>query len=152
MTADPRPTRACIKCGREIGPDESMCELCNRAGMAAPSASQYHGTMVVAIIAGVVALAVWASLAMGNVGPYHAEVLRVMPDPPNGALVTFEVGNTGTGRGFANCQLTVLDAGGHGMRTRSVTAGPLEGGETRSFTEQVRGLPSEPTSASIDCG
>ena len=43
----PRPTmsdaarelRRCIKCGREVGPDESICEVCNRAGMATPSAT-----------------------------------------------------------------------------------------------------------------
>ena len=49
-TADPRPMRNCYKCGREIGPDESICRVCNRAGMATPSASQYHGTIVVAIV------------------------------------------------------------------------------------------------------
>ena len=42
--------RRCIKCGREVGADESICEFCNRAGMATPSASQYHGTVAVAIV------------------------------------------------------------------------------------------------------
>ncbi|HET6381503.1 MAG TPA: hypothetical protein VFH63_10810 [candidate division Zixibacteria bacterium] len=150
MTDDPRPHH-CIKCGRQIGPDESICEVCNRAGMVAPSASQYHGTMVVAIIAGVALLAIWASLSMRGVGPYGAEVLSVTFEPPNAALVTFEVGNQGTGRGFANCRVVVLDAAGHRLRTRSVTAGPLDGGETRTFTERVSGVVSEPDSAVIEC-
>jgi hypothetical protein len=151
MTLDNRPARACIKCGREVGPDESICEVCNRAGMATPSASQYHGTMAVAIIAGVVALAIWASLAMRGVGPYAAEVLDMVADPPDGATVTFRVENEGTSRGFANCQLVVRDAGGHQMRSRSVTAGPLDGGADGTFTERVGGLPSDPASASVEC-
>ena len=60
MTATPtsRERRSCIKCGREVGPDVTICEVCNRAGMATPSASQYHGTVVVAIVLAVAALAI----------------------------------------------------------------------------------------------
>jgi hypothetical protein len=48
-------------------PDESICEVCNRAGMATPSAT-HHGTIVVAIVAGVIIMAIAASLAPGNRG------------------------------------------------------------------------------------
>ena len=58
---DRRPLRSCIKCGRQIGPDETICEVCNRAGMATPSATQYHGTIVVAIVAGVIIMAIAAT-------------------------------------------------------------------------------------------
>ena len=110
--SDPRQQRHCIKCGREIGPDESICEVCNRAGMATPSASQYHGTMVVAIIAGVVGLAIWASLAMRGVGPYQAEVVSVTAGAADAAVVTFTVENQGTSRGSASCRLEARDANG----------------------------------------
>jgi predicted nucleic acid-binding Zn ribbon protein len=152
MTAtDPRPPRHCIKCGREIGPDESICEICNRAGMATPSASQYHGTMVVAIIAGVVGLAIWGSLAMRGVGPYAAGVQAVVPDPPDGAVVTYRVANEGTSRGFAKCQIQALDDAGHVLRSRSVVAGPLEGGAAQTFSERIPGLPDAPASVTIRC-
>jgi predicted nucleic acid-binding Zn ribbon protein len=148
---DLRPPRHCYKCGREIGPDESICDVCNRAGMATPSASQYHGTIVVAIIAGVAGLAIWASLAMRGVGPYAAEVRTMVPDPPDGATVTFRVANEGTSRGFAKCQLRALDATGRVLRSRSIVAGPLEGGASRTFSERIPGLASEPASVTVSC-
>ena len=103
----PRPPRHCLKCGRQIGPDESICEVCNRAGMATPSATQYHGTMAVAIIAGVAGMAIWASLAMRGVGPYQAEVLSVTAGPPDAAVVTFTVDEPGH-----HARLGQLPAGG----------------------------------------
>jgi predicted nucleic acid-binding Zn ribbon protein len=149
--ADLRPARRCYKCGREIGPDESICEVCNRAGMATPSASQYHGTMVIAIVAGVAGLAIWASLAMRGVGPYQASVRATVPDAPDGAVVTFLVANQGTSRGFAKCQLQALDMTGRVLRSRSIVAGPLEGGASRTFSERIPGLPNLPASVTVSC-
>jgi len=148
---DLRPPRHCYKCGREIGPDETICEVCNRAGMATPSATQYHGTMVLAIIAGVAGLAIWGSLAMRGVGPYTASVQAIAPDAPDGALVTFVVTNQGTSRGFAKCQLQALDTTARVLRTRSVVAGPLEGGASRIFSERMPGLPTLPASVRVSC-
>ncbi|HKO32500.1 MAG TPA: DUF4307 domain-containing protein [Candidatus Limnocylindria bacterium] len=148
---DVRPQRHCIKCGREIGPDESICEVCNRAGMATPSASQYHGTMVVAIIAGVVGLAIWASLAMRGVGPYQAEVVSVTAGPANAAVVTFSVENQGTSRGSASCRLEARDANGYAIRTTTVTTGQIDGGQTSTFTDQIDGVPQPPASVAATC-
>ena len=78
--------RNCYKCGREIGPDESICSVCNRAGMATPSASQYHGTIVVAIVAGVALLAVAASLAMRGVGPFRTDAIRFQLNDQGGVV------------------------------------------------------------------
>ena len=153
MTSSPaaRPGRQCYKCGREIGPDETICEVCNRAGMATPSATQYHGTMVVAIIAGVVALALWGGLAIRGVGPYRAEVQSFTAAPPDGALVQALVTNEGTGQGYAKCRLEAVDAAGSLLRSATVTWGPLAGGETRAFQERLPGLPRLPASVEISC-
>ena len=148
---DPRPPRHCYKCGREIGPDESICEVCNRAGMATPSASQYHGTVAVAIIAGVVGLAIWASLAMRGVGPYRAEVLSVHPGGPDAALVTISVENQGTSRGSATCRLEARDANGFPVRATSLTTGQIDGGQTENFSDQIEGLPQLPASVVAPC-
>jgi predicted nucleic acid-binding Zn ribbon protein len=148
---DLRPPRHCYKCGREIGPDETICEVCNRAGMATPSATQYHGTMVLAIIAGVAGLAIWGSLAMRGVGPYAASVEATVADGSGGAVVTFVVTNQGTSRGFAKCQLQAMDAGGRLVRTRSVVAGPLEGGASETFSERLPGLPTLPAAVTVGC-
>jgi predicted nucleic acid-binding Zn ribbon protein len=148
---DTRAPRHCIKCGREVSPDESICEVCNRAGMATPSASQYHGTMVVAIIAGVVGLAIWASLAMRGVGPYEARVIAVQPAPPGAVEVTVEVENLGTARGYGKCQLRALDAAGSVLRVQPLSAGPLEGGASGTFSGRIAGLGELPESVAVSC-
>ena len=156
MTASPEPTdrrprRHCIKCGREIGPDESMCEVCNRAGMVAPAASQYHGTMILAIVAGVAALAIWGSFAMRGVGPYQADVVSFVPAPPGAIDVTLRIENQGTARGYAKCELRALDGGGGVLRLLPLQAGPLEGGATQTFTEHFPGLAELPETVAVSC-
>ena len=142
--------RRCIKCGREIGPDESICEVCNRAGMATPSASQYHGTVVVAIIAAVVALAIWASLSLRGVGPYAADVNRVAPAEP-GWAITFAVTNEGTRPGRAKCQLLALNDAGQRLRSVNTVTARIDGGATEQVTQRIPGLEEEPASVTVSC-
>ena len=150
-TPDPRPMHHCIKCGREIGPDESMCAECNRAGMVTPAASQYHGTMVLAIVAGVVALGIWAAIATRGVGPYVAEVVAVTPAPPGAADVTLDVENQGSQRGYAKCELRALNASGGILRVLPIQVGPLEGGDAQRFTENFPGLSEMPAQVTVSC-
>jgi hypothetical protein len=151
VSADPREPRRCIKCGREIGPDESICEVCNRAGMATPSASQYHGTVVVAIVAAVAGLALAASLSLRGVGPYAATVTGVGPTEPAGYAVTFTVTNQGTRSGRAKCQLIAVGPSGERLATKSVVTAPVAGGADLSVTERVPGLDVEPADVTADC-
>lgn len=145
-----RETRQCIKCGREIGPDETICEVCNRAGMATPSASQYHGTVVAAIVLAVAGLAVAASLSLRGVGPYAAEVRSVDPADP-GYSITYAVTNEGTKQGRAKCQLVALGPGGEQLRARNTVTAQIPGGETAEQTETIPGLDVEPASVSVTC-
>jgi hypothetical protein len=119
--------------------------------MATPSASHYHCTMLVAIIAGVVGLAIWASLAMRGVGPYRTEVLSVIPAAANSAVVTIEVENQGTARGSATCRLEARDANGLPVRATSLTTGQIEGGQTGTFTGRIDGLAQQPASVTAAC-
>ena len=143
--------RQCIKCGREIGPDESICEVCNRAGMATPSASQYHGTVVVAIVLAIAALAVAASLSMRGVGPYEAEIVRVEAAQPLGYAITYAVTNEGSRAGRAKCQLVALGVNGEQLRTRGTVTSQIAGGESAELTETVPGLDTEPASVTVSC-
>jgi hypothetical protein len=142
--------RRCIKCGREIGPDESICEVCNRAGMVTPSASQYHGTVVAAIILAVVGLAIAASLSLRGVGPYQAEVRGVASADP-GYAITFAVTNEGTRPGRAKCQLRALDGAGQRLRTANTVTAQIEGGATAEVTHEIPGLEQEPASVTVTC-
>jgi hypothetical protein len=148
---DAEAVRRCIKCGREVGPDESICDVCNRAGMATPSASQYHGTVVAAIVLAIIGLAVAASLSLRGVGPYGAAVRAIEPANPIGYAVTYAVTNEGSASGRAKCELVALDEDGRQMRTRRAVTGPIDGGATLELTEEIPGLTDEPASVSVRC-
>jgi hypothetical protein len=147
----PRAARHCYKCGREIGPDETICAICNRAGMATPSATQYHGTIVVAIVAGVVIMAIAASLSLRGIGPFQASALGMRADPPDGVLVTIHLANEGTKAGRATCLLVARDSAGGSMASHSVLSPQVAGGASITFDERIPGLPAEPAEVSVSC-
>ncbi len=128
----------------------SICDTCNRAGMATPSASQYHGTIVVAIVVAIVGLAIAASLSLRGVGPYAAEVRDVSAADP-GYTITFAVTNEGTRPGRAKCQLQALSESGLRLRTANTITTRIEGGATTEHTEHIPGLQEEPASVTVSC-
>jgi hypothetical protein len=152
VSADHRPPRRCYKCGRQIGPDATICDDCNRAGMATPSATQYHGTIVVAIVVGVVIMALAAGFAIRGVGPFRGEVARWGADPPDGVLVRIEVTNEGSQAGRAKCQLTARDATDGVLRVRATLSPRIPGGEVVSYDERIPGLPVAPANVTVSCG
>lgn len=149
--ADPRPLRSCYKCGRQIGPDETICAVCNRAGMATPSATQYHGTIVVAIVAGVVIMAIAASLALRGIGPFQGEAVRWGSDPPDGILVQVQVSNEGSKPGRARCLLTARDAGRQVLRARTSISPQVPAGGQVTYAERIPGLTVAPASVAVSC-
>lgn len=150
MTQGSTDVRNCIKCGREIGPDESICAICNRAGMTTPSASQYHGTIVAAILLAVLGLAVAASLSMRGVGPYAAEVRDVSVADP-GYTITMTVTNEGTSAGRAKCQVVALDDEGRRLRTANAISERLDGGASTTLSVHMPGLEAEPARVTTTC-
>ena len=146
----PGDVRHCIKCGREIGPDESICAVCNRAGMATPSATQYHGTIVVAVIVAIAALAVGASLSLRGVGPYEADVTLIAPADP-GYDITINVRNEGSRPGRAHCQLVAIGEAGRRLQTRTLLTAPIDGGATVTVTEHLAGLAELPADVTVAC-
>lgn len=143
--------RRCIKCGREVAGEETLCEVCNRAGMVAPSATQYHGTVVAAIVVAVAGLAIAASLSLRGVGPYAAEVRNVTPSNAGGVVVAFRVTNEGTNPGRAKCQLVALGSAGQRLRAQTTITTQIAGGGTAEETETIPGLESEPQTVTISC-
>jgi hypothetical protein len=143
--------RHCYKCGREIGPDQTICGVCNRAGMATPSATQYHGTIVVAIVAGVVIMAIAASLSLRGIGPFRAEALHWESDPPDAVVVELQVTNEGTRTGRAKCQLTARDGSNLVLRRSSTLSPQVAAGGSVTFNERIPGLPVAPASVGVSC-
>ncbi len=149
-SVDARPPRHCYKCGREIGPDESICEVCNRAGMATPSATQYHATIVVAIVAAVALLAVAASLSMRGVGPYDGRTVSFRAETGR-VMATISVRNDGTRAGRAKCRLQALDAGGHELGAVTSVSPPVGGGQTVTYEQPIPGVGPETRSVGVSC-
>jgi hypothetical protein len=50
----------CLRCGAPVAPGTSVCHDCNPAGLPAPSSSQYHATVFVAVLLSIVLLAALA--------------------------------------------------------------------------------------------
>ncbi len=148
---DPRAPRRCYKCGREIGPDASICEVCNRAGMATPSASQYHGTIVVAIVAGVALLALAASLAMRGIGPYSARTVSFQPQSQGVLVATVAVSNEGTRAGRAKCRLEARDAAGRELGAVTSVSPQVGGGQTVTYDQSIPGVGGDPASVVVSC-
>jgi predicted nucleic acid-binding Zn ribbon protein len=145
------PPRHCIKCGREIGPDQTICPVCNRAGMATPSATQYHATVAVAIVVAVAGLAIAASLALRGVGPFEARVVRTQPAAGALLVVTLAVENQGSREGRAKCQVVASDATGSVLgRTLVVTPAIAAGGEATSEAS-LPSVPETPATVKVTC-
>jgi hypothetical protein len=143
-------TRRCIKCDNEVGREESMCAVCLRAGMVAPAASQYHGTIAVAIVAAVAALAVAASLSLSGVGPYRAAVVDSQPRV-DGVALTLSVSNEGTRPGRAKCRIVARDAAGRTIGTLNLLSGQIPGGESLVFDQPLPGLAAVPDELAVTC-
>lgn len=148
----PGATRHCIKCGREIGADETICAVCNRAGMATPSATQYHGTVVVAIVGAVAALAIAASLAMRGVGPFHGEATAFRTVAGNTVEVTLSVTNQGTKAGRTKCLLAALDASGRQLQQANIVSDAMiPPGAAVTLEERIPGVPQPPARVTASC-
>jgi uncharacterized OB-fold protein len=148
---DPRPARSCYKCGREIAPDETICEVCNRAGMATPSATQYHGTVAVAIVIAVALLAGAASLAMRGIGPYSASTIRIQPDGQGSVLASVAVTNKGSKPGRAKCELRALDAGGRELAIADAVTPVVAAGASVTIEQRISGVDGAPSSVAASC-
>ena len=147
----PADERSCIKCGRPVDADVSVCEICNRARMATPSASQYHGTIAVAIIAGVAALALGASLVLRGAGPFRGSTVSVEGAPRGRIDVAVEVLNEGTRAGRGTCRCLARDASGRRLGTATITTPSIQAGERLTFAERLPAVEEIPDRVSVDC-
>lgn len=141
----------CLKCGRPIDVEETMCEVCNRAGMIAPAATQMHGTLAVAIVGSVIGMGVLASILVGGMGPFTGEVLAVAPLAEASVVVSVQVDNQGTRAGRARCELTAVNGVGSPV-ARTVALSPeVPAGGSVSFDAQVPGLTAGPAEVMVRC-
>jgi hypothetical protein len=141
------PTHPCARCGAEVGQGVGLCERCNPLGLRDSAASQVHGSVFIAVAVAVIALAVFARLAIAGVGPFEATLDAVEP-VPEGLVVTMTVRNEGTAAGQTTCQVEVADRSGR----QSVVLTPrLDAGEAQTFQRTITDLGSTSRPLRIQC-
>lgn len=151
VTAAPasEPTHPCVRCGREVALDVSLCENCNPLGLEQPATSQVHGTVFAAILLGFVALAVAGRLVLSGIGPFTGQV-RDVSAAANGLVVTLAVQNDGSKEGTATCRLTVEAR--RGVGTAVVVQSPrVAGGELLEFTTTTDRFGTDPVPLAVAC-
>jgi predicted nucleic acid-binding Zn ribbon protein len=133
--APPEPTHPCVRCGRAVSLDESLCEFCNPLGLSQPATSQAHGTVFVAIVGAVVLLAVAGRLALSGVGPFRGEVTSVTPSA-TGLAVALTVHNAGSKEGSTTCRITETARAGTGPAAVVLTP-HVAPGQSLTFSTSV---------------
>ena len=143
------PTHPCVRCGRPVPVDVGLCERCNPLGLSDPAASQAHGTIFLAIVLGVVALAVAGRVALSGIGPFEAQVIGVGAAGA-GLVVTIDVHNRGTKSGPTTCRIT--DPANRGVGPAAIVQSPpVEPGGSRSFTATIPQFGASPRPLAIAC-
>src|ERR1044072_258806 len=98
----PEPTHGCARCGK-VGAGRG--EDCTPLGWRDVSASQVHGTVIIAVLVGFVLLAIFARLALSGLGPFP--VTLASAGAARGALaITLTVTNDGSSAGQTTCHVT----------------------------------------------
>lgn len=143
------PTHPCVRCGRPVPVDVALCERCNPLGLSDPAASQAHGTVFLAIVLGVVVLAVAGRVALSGIGPFEAQVIGV-DAAGAGLVVTIDVHNQGTKAGPTTCRIT--DPANRGVGPAAIVQSPpVEPGQSRSFTATIPQFGASPRPLAITC-
>lgn len=107
---------------------------------AAPSPTQSHGTVMVALLAGFVLLAVLLGISVRGVGPFEARVVETRPNGATRVFVTVEVTNKGSKAGHGKCRIARLSEFGdratdHQFLSKRV---PAKGSITETVEVELR--------------
>jgi predicted nucleic acid-binding Zn ribbon protein len=143
------PTHPCVRCGRPVSLDESLCEQCNPLGLSQPATSQAHGTVFLAIAGAVLALAVAGRLAIAGVGPFRGEVSAIQPTA-SGLAVTLTVHNDGTSSGATTCRVTETARNGTGPAAVIVSPA-IEPGSSKTFSTPTTQFGTDALPLTVAC-
>lgn len=129
--------------------DVGLCEQCNPLGLKDASASQIHGTVVIAVLLGFVGLAVIARLALSGVGPFPATVVGTVP-AGEGVEITLTVTNEGTSAGQTTCRVND-PANRVGGESAFLLSPRIEPGQTVTFSKTATVLGTDPGPLDVSC-
>ncbi|MEX2547910.1 MAG: hypothetical protein WD830_09015 [Chloroflexota bacterium] len=130
-----QPHDTCFRCGRPTPLGVSLCDRDNPARIKAPSSTQVHGTVLVGVLGGFIALAIILRLITAGVGPFNAAVSGVATRADGGLDIVVSVANAGSRTSGASCR--VSPGGAPDYRDYVFFTEPIPPGETRQFTRSL---------------
>lgn len=157
------PIERCPRCGAPRNPaDLQVCLRCEQpfpaadddidAALprpAAPSTTQIHGTVMLAVLSGFVALAVFLYFSVRGVGPFEARVVETRPAGARVA-VTVEVSNKGSKAGHGKCRVHRLSEFGDRGQDHQFLSDRVPPGGSVTQTVEVEVRPGERT-GQVEC-
>jgi len=127
-----------------------LCETCNPLGLRDVSASQVHGTVIIAVLVGVALLAILARLSLSGLGPFPVTLASAVPAGPDTLTISLTVTNAGSSAGQTTCHVT--DPASRGGTLGAFLLSPrIEPGQTVTFTQTVPGLGGAVRPFAVDC-
>ncbi len=148
-----QPHDTCFRCGRPTQPGVSLCDRDNPARIKAPSSTQVHGTILVGVIGGFIALAIILHLVSAGIGPFNSVVSGVATRADGGLEVLVAITNVGTRAAGASCRLS--PGGAPDYRDFVFFTELILVGETRQLTRSLApasdGVPLNASAVVIRC-
>jgi hypothetical protein len=142
-------THGCARCGAPVPLDVGLCERCNPLGLRDVSSSQVHGIAIGGVVAGVIALAIVARLALSGIGPFEASVADAVRDG-SALAITLSVTNRGSSTGQTTCRVTD-PADRTGNAGAFMLSPRIEPGQTVAFTQRITELGSTARPLAVEC-
>ena len=129
-----------MRCGRPTPLGVALCERDNPGHIKGPSSTQVHGTILIGVMGGFVALLLLLRLASAGVGPFTSSFAGLATRPDGGMNVVVQVANSGTRAVGASCLITL--PGVTEFHQFVFFTEPIPPGQARSFTQSLPPLPS----------
>lgn len=142
-------THPCARCGAPVALDVGLCERCNPLGLRDSASSQVHGTVFVAVVFGIIVLALAARFAVAGIGPFRA-VIAGMTDDGQSLVVQLQVTNDGTAAGATTCRISdpALQGSGKPVFALSPRIAP---NATVTFEQRLAGFNGPARPLDVDC-
>lgn len=129
----------CVRCETPFGDTADDVDLA-LPRPAAPSPTQSHGTVMVALLGGFVVLSVLLWLQVRGVGPFEASVVETSRVGDK-AQVTITVRNEGSKAGHGKCQIERVSDTGDQQPPHQFLSQRVKAGETVTQTVEVELVP-----------
>jgi len=130
-----QPHDNCVRCGRPTPLGVALCERDNPGHIKGPSSTQVHGTVLIGVIGGFVALLLLLRVFSAGAGPFTSAVSGVATRPDGGLSVAISVTNSGTRAVGASCRITA--PGTPDFREFVFFTEPIPAGGTRTFEQTL---------------